>query len=234
MASMSTRETVVMIHRLLIVLLLLSALPARANERAILVLGDSLSAAHGINHNAGWVALLAARLAKQKWDYRVVNASISGDTTGGGLARLPAALDRYHPVILIVELGGNDGLRGIPLAEIRSHLGQIVRLAKHRGIRVLLIGVRLPPNYGTVFTERFQALFHEVAQAEAIPLVPKLLAGVAENPQLMQPDGIHPTAAAQPRLLANVWPKLKPLLQPTPHVPLPPAAQHSLDPNRMR
>ncbi|MCO6442431.1 MAG: arylesterase [Nitrococcus mobilis] len=223
-----------MIHRLLIVLLLLLVLPARASERAILVLGDSLSAAHGIDQNAGWVALLAARLAKQNRDYRVVNASISGDTTGGGLARLPAALDRYHPDILIVELGGNDGLRGIPLAEIRSHLGQIVHQAKHRDIRVLLIGVRLPPNYGAIFTERFQALFHELAQTEAVPLVPKLLAGVAESPELMQPDGIHPTAAAQSRLLANVWPKLKPLLRPTPHVPLSPAVQHSPDPNRMR
>lgn len=225
---------VVMIRRLLLVLLLLSALPAAASNRSILVFGDSLSAAHGIDQDAGWVALLRSRLDQQGWSYRVVNASISGDTTRGGLSRLPAALDRHHPAILIVELGGNDGLRGIPLAETRSNLAHIVRMAKHRDIRVLLIGVRLPPNYGAEFTERFQALFHEVARSAAIPLVPKLLAGVAEDRDFMQPDGIHPTAAAQPRLLANVWPKLKPLLQPAPHAPPRPAAQHSPDPSRMR
>ena len=223
-----------MIRRLLLILLLLLALPAVASNRSILVLGDSLSAAHGIDQDAGWVALLRARLDQREWDYLVVNASISGDTTRGGLTRLPAALDRYQPEILIVELGGNDGLRGMPLTETRSNLVQIVRLAKDRGSRVLLVGVRLPPNYGAVFTERFQALFHAVARAEAVPLVPKLLAGVAENPDLMQPDGIHPTAAAQPRLLANVWPKLTPLLQPAPPAPPTPAARHSPDPSQRR
>lgn len=223
-----------MIRRLLLVLLLLPTLPGGASDRSILVLGDSLSAAHGIDQDAGWVALLRSRLDQQGWGYRVVNASISGDTTQGGLTRLPAALDRHHPTILIVELGGNDGLRGIALAETRSNLAHIVHMAKRRGIRVLLIGVRLPPNYGAVFTKRFQALFHEVAQSTAIPLVPKLLAGVAEDWDLMQADGIHPTAAAQPRLLANVWPKLKPLLQPAPHAPPMPAAQHSPDPSQRR
>ncbi|HET8701720.1 MAG TPA: arylesterase [Nitrococcus sp.] len=223
---------VVIIRRLLLVLLLLPILSAAAGNRSILVLGDSLSAAYGIDQSAGWVALLRARLEQQKRGYRVINAGISGDTTHGGLTRLPAALERYHPEILIVELGGNDGLRGVPLAETRSNLAHIIDMAKRRGIQVLLIGVRLPPNYGAVFTERFQAMFHELARAEAIPLVPKLLAGVAEHPGLMQPDGIHPTAAAQPRLLANVWPQLKPLLLPAPHVPPMPAARHSPDPGR--
>lgn len=216
------------------VLLLLPAVPAIASERVILVLGDSLSAAHGIVQEAGWVALLRERLGKQGWDYRVVNASVSGDTTGGGLARLPEALDRHHPAILIVELGGNDGLRGLPLAETQSNLTRIVHLAKRRGVRVLLLGVRLPPNYGKAFTERFQAMFHKVARAEEVRLVPKMLAGVAEDASLMQPDGIHPTAAAQPRLLANIWPKLTPLLQPASRGPSAPAVRHSPDPGRRR
>lgn len=223
-----------MIRRLLIFLLLLLALPAVAGNRAILVLGDSLSAAHGIDQDAGWVALLRSRLDQQKWGYRVANASISGDTTHGGLTRLPAALDRYRPGLLIVELGGNDGLRGVPLRETRRNLSHIVEMAQERGIRVLLLGVRLPPNYGPVFTERFQAMYHDLAQQYDVPLVPRLLEEVATDPSLMQPDGIHPTAAAQPRLLANVWPQLKPLLRPAPHVPPTPAAQHSPDLSRMR
>lgn len=216
------------------ILLLLLAVPAIASDRVILVLGDSLSAAHGIDQDAGWVALLGARLDRHGWGYRVVNASVSGDTTGGGLARLPDALDRHDPAILIVELGGNDGLRGIPLAEIQANLTRIVRLAKRRGIRVLLLGVRLPPNYGAGFTERFQALFRDVARTEGIPLVPKVLAGVTEDAELMQADGIHPTTAAQPRLLANVWPKLRALLRPASRAPPAPAARHSPDPGRMR
>lgn len=223
-----------MLRRLLVLLLLFSALPAAAAKPLILVLGDSLSAAHGIDRNAGWVALLRARLERQGRDYQVINASISGDTTRGGLTRAPAALDRYRPEILIVELGGNDGLRGLPLGETRQNLTRIVRMAKQRGIRVLLIGVRLPPNYGPEFTARFQSLFHEVAQAESVPLVPKLLAGIAEHPALMQADGIHPTAAAQPRLLANVWPMLRPLLQAAPHARSAPAAQPPPDPSRTR
>ena len=215
-------------------LLLLLAVPAIASDRVILVLGDSLSAAHGIDQDAGWVALLSARLDRHGWGYRVVNASVSGDTTGGGLARLPDALDRHDPAILIVELGGNDGLRGLPLAEIHGNLTRIVRLAERRGIRILLLGVRLPPNYGAGFTERFQALFQDVARTEDIPLVPKVLAGVAEDAELMQADGIHPTAAAQPRLLANVWPKLRGLLGPASRAPPTPAARHSPDPGRMR
>ncbi|MDN5849015.1 MAG: arylesterase [Nitrococcus sp.] len=223
-----------MARRILPLLLcLLTVLPAAAAETVVMVLGDSLSAAYGIDREAGWVALLAKRLHNQGYEARVVNASISGDTSGGGLSRLPAALERHQPDVLIVELGGNDGLRGIPLQETRRNLSHIVAMAQQRGIRVLLLGVRLPPNYGAVFTERFQAMYRDLARQHDVPLVPRFLEHVATHPSLMQPDGIHPTAAAQPRLLANVWPKLKPLLQGAWHVPPMPAARRSPDPSRM-
>lgn len=214
-------------------LCLLTALPAAAAQTVVMVLGDSLSAAYGIDREAGWVALLAERLDSQGYEARVINASISGDTSGGGLSRLPAALERHQPDVLIVELGGNDGLRGIPLRETRHNLSQILEMAHKRGISVLLVGVRLPPNYGPLFTERFQAMYRDLAQQHEVALVPRLLQGVAAHPALMQPDGIHPTAAAQPRLLANVWPKLKPLLQGAPRVPPMPAPWRSADPSRM-
>lgn len=224
-----------MIPRILALLLLLCAMaPIAAAETVVMVLGDSLSAAYGIDREAGWVALLAERLHRQGYAARVVNASITGNTTRAGLARLPAALKRYHPDILIVELGGNDGLRGIPLQETRRNLARIIEIAQGRGICVLLLGVRLPPNYGPVFTERFQAMYRHLAQRYDVPLVPRLLEGVATNPALMQPDGIHPTAAAQPLLLANVWPKLKPLLHSAPCAPPTPAAPRSPDPSRMQ
>lgn len=219
---------------LLLLLCLLTVVPAAAAETVVMVLGDSLSAAYGIDREAGWVSLLAERLDRQGYEARVVNASITGDTSRGGLSRLPTALKRHHPDVLVIELGGNDGLRGVPLRETQRNLSHIVEMAQARGIRVLLLGVRLPPNYGPVFTERFQAMYHDLAQQHDVPLVPRLLEDVATDPSLMQPDGIHPTAAAQPRLLANVWPQLKPLLRPAPHVPPTPAAQHSPDLSRMR
>ena len=181
---------------------------------AILVLGDSLSAGYGIDVRTGWVALLGQRLYQQGYPQTVVNASISGDTTAGGRARLPEALRRHHPQVVIVELGGNDGLRGLSLAQTRANLDGIIKTAKSAGAQVLLVGIYLPPNYGPEYTKKFHAIYGELAHQYQLPLVPFLLAGVALTPGLMQADGLHPRAAAQPRLLDNVWPYLEPLLKP--------------------
>ena len=177
------------------------------------MLGDSLSAAHGIDKAKGWVNLLAQRLESKGYDYRVVNAAIGGDTTRGGLDRLPAALKRFNPKILIVELGGNDGLRGIPPAETRRNLSKIVELGQASGAKILLVGVRIPPNYGPAFSKAFEQTFRGVAEKYDVPLVPKILEGIGENRELMQSDGIHPTAEAEPKVLDNIWPGLKPLLE---------------------
>lgn len=181
---------------------------------SILVVGDSLSAGYGIEMRNGWVTLLQQRLIKQGYPHAVVNASISGDTTAGGRARLPAALNRHRPRIVILELGGNDGLRGLSLRETRANLDAMIKTAQSAGARVLLVGIHLPPNYGPEFTRKFHAIYHELARAHDTALVPFLLEGVALSPGLMQPDGIHPRAAAQSRLLDNVWPHLEPLLKP--------------------
>jgi acyl-CoA thioesterase-1 len=187
--------------------------PLQADERPVLlVLGDSLSAAYGIAEDDGWVALLQRRLDTEGHDYRVVNASVSGETTDAGLARLPRALDVHRPSIVVVELGANDGLRGISLGEMRRNLLEITELSQASGARVLLVGMHLPPNYGPAYTERFHATFREVAVRKRIPLVPFLLDGVGTERSLMQDDGLHPTAAAQPRLLENVWVQLAPIL----------------------
>lgn len=178
----------------------------------LLVLGDSLSAAYGIASEDGWVSLLQERLRDRGARYDVVNASISGETTAGGLTRLPALLSEHRPQILVIALGANDGLRGFSFDTIRQNLGGMIRLAQESGSRVVLAGVRLPPNYGAAYTVGFQAVFREVARAEGVPLVPVLLAGVAEDRGLMQEDGLHPTAAAQPLILDNVWLGLEPLL----------------------
>jgi acyl-CoA thioesterase-1 len=178
----------------------------------VLVLGDSLSAAYGLPLRQGWVHLLQARIDAVGLPHRVVNASISGDTAAGGLARLPALLDEHAPRLVIVELGANDGLRGFTPAQVGRHLDAIIDKARRAGARVLLVGVRLPPNYGPAYTERFQRMYREVAARNDVALVPRLLAGVAEEPSLMQPDGLHPVAAAQPRLLENLWPTLAGLL----------------------
>jgi acyl-CoA thioesterase I len=192
--------------------------PAPADSPAIVVLGDSLSAAYGIPTDRGWVSLLEARLVAAGPGYRVVNASISGDTTGGGLTRLPEILERHRPAVVVVALGANDGLRGIAIREIEDNLKALVRLVRGAGAAVLLVGVRLPPNYGAAYTEGFQGSLRRVAEAEQVALVPDLLAGVAEDWHLMQADGLHPTAEAQPRILDNVWPGLEALLvaQPEP------------------
>ncbi len=180
----------------------------------ILVLGDSLSAAYGIRLEQGWVSLLQDRLKAKGYGHRVVNASSSGETTGGALARLPRALEKHRPAIVIVELGGNDGLRGLPITEIRANFESLIRLSRGSGAHVLLIGMRIPPNYGPTYTSAFHALFGELAKRHQLPLVPFFLDGIALDDALMQEDGLHPSAAAQPKLLAQVWPKLEPLLAP--------------------
>jgi acyl-CoA thioesterase-1 len=197
---------------LLVVLLLVGLFPVSAAARTLLVVGDSLSAAYGMQVPSGWVALLDKRLKQEKPGYRVVNASISGDTTASGLARLPRLLAEHKPVIVIIELGGNDGLRGLSLEQMKHNINAMVAKAKARRARVLLVGVELPPNYGRSYTERFQSIFREIAAGQGVALAPSLLEGVALRDDLMQPDRIHATAGAQPRLLENVWPHLRPLL----------------------
>ena len=188
-------------------------LPAHAAQRVVLVVGDSLSAAYGIDQDEGWVALLQQRLGKDYPDYRVVNASISGDTTRGGLGRIDAALRTHAPAVVIVELGGNDGLRGLPVKEMRTNLGAIITKSLAAQARVLLVGMRIPPNYGPLYTKNFEAVFTGLAQQFDVARVPFLLDGVALKFDLVQDDGIHPRAAAQPRMLENVWPHLTPLLR---------------------
>lgn len=178
----------------------------------LLVVGDSLSAAYKIPVDKGWVHLLAERLEQRGHDYRVVNASTPGDTSAAGLARLPDELKRYKPAIVIIEFGGNDGLQGLSPSQMRSNLAQMVALSQKAGAKVLLIGVRVPPNYGPVFAKRFASVYREVAKKKSVPLVPELMAGVATHPELMQERGIHPRAEAEPKLLDNVWPALEPLL----------------------
>jgi acyl-CoA thioesterase-1 len=180
--------------------------------RTILVVGDSISAAYGIQREQGWVALLEERVATLAVPHQVVNASISGDTTGGALARLPRALEIHKPDVVVIEVGGNDALRGYPINRIEHNLDAMVTLAKDAGADVLLLGMEIPPNYGARYTQAFRNVFSEVATRADAPLVPFLLDGVATDAKLMQADGIHPTAAAQPRLLENVWPTLKSLL----------------------
>ncbi len=193
-------------------LCILVAAPARAQD-TLLVLGDSLSAAYGMAREEGWVALLEARLARERRPYRVVNASISGETTSGGAARIEALLMRHRPRIVIIELGANDGLRGLDLATTRANLDAMIRRARQHGARVLLIGMRLPPNYGPDYTEKFHRLYGELAQRHRVALVPFLLAPIAGRRDYFQADGLHPTAAAQPLLLDTVWPTLEPLLR---------------------
>jgi acyl-CoA thioesterase-1 len=200
-------------HRLfLTVVLLLGLAPLPAAARTLLVVGDSLSAAYGVDVGSGWVALLGKRLDRQKYDYQIINASISGDTTANGLARLPKLLAAHQPAIVIIELGGNDGLRGLALDQMKHNITAMVTKAKTRHARVLLVGMRLPPNYGNYYAERFRHIYREVAAEQQVGLAPFLLDGIAANPALMQPDGIHANAKAQQKMLENVWPHLRPLL----------------------
>ena len=189
---------------------------AVASDRTILVFGDSLSAAYGIRPEQGWVALLTQRLQAQGYGYQIVNASVSGETTSGGLQRLPRALQLHQPGIVVLELGANDALRGLPLSGTRANLAQMVRLSEEAGARVLLVGIRIPPNYGPRYTEEFASVFPELAKQYHLPLVPFLLQDVALNPARMQEDGMHPNAAGEAPILDTVWPYLKPLLKKNP------------------
>ncbi|HRD66629.1 MAG TPA: arylesterase [Candidatus Competibacter sp.] len=191
----------------------LCSLSAHAEAPVILVLGDSLSAGYGIPVERGWVSLLQRRLTERGFPHRVVNASISGDTTGGGLSRLPATLERDRPAIVILELGANDGLRGQPVMAMAANLSRLIELSQQAGARVLLAEMRIPPNYGPAYTEKFQAAFGQLAKHYDIPLIPFFLDGVAGDPALIQDDGLHPRAEAQGRILDNVWPILEPVLK---------------------
>ena len=188
-------------------------LPFGAWGKTILIYGDSLSAAYGIPAQRGWVALLGERLQRERPDYSVVNASISGETTSGGLSRISKALAQYKPAVLVLELGANDGLRGLPVAQMKSNLAAMIRQAQKAGARVLLVGMRIPPNYGPDYTRDFEAAFTELAKRHRTALAPFLFEGMGEDLGKFQPDRIHPTAEAQPLLLENVWKALRPLLK---------------------
>ncbi len=212
---MSARLSSVLPLSILWCLVLWVALPvaqAVQPRHTILLVGDSLSAAHNIEIGTSWPALLQKRLAHMRPPRALVNASISGETTASAVARLPALLKRYQPGVVILELGGNDGLRGLPRSEIRANLSKLVREAQDSGARVLLLGIELPLNYGPQYRTGLRAIYADLARDEHAPLVPFLLDGIALDPKLMQPDGLHPTTAAQPRVLANVWPVLAPML----------------------
>jgi acyl-CoA thioesterase-1 len=197
---------------LLILIITVPSQPVLAAQPVIMVLGDSLSAGYGIDRQRGWVQLLQDRLQQSGYAYRVVNASISGDTTDSGLSRLPYALKQHHPTIVIIELGGNDGLRGLSLQQLQTNLDRLVTLSKQAGAKVILCRERIPPNLGPVYSAKFSAVYDAVAKKRQVPLVPYLLKDVAEDSTLMQADGIHPNEKGQPRMLENVWPVLKPLL----------------------
>ena len=191
------------------------ATAATTAPAVIVVVGDSLSAEYGLARGSGWVALLDQRLAKEKVAAKVINASISGDTTSGGRSRLPALLKQHKPTHVVLELGGNDALRGLPLAQTEANLTAMARAAKDGGARVVIVGMQVPPNYGRKYGENFTALFAKVAKTDGAALVPSLLKGVADiadSDAMFQPDRIHPKAEAHPTMLGNVWPVLRPLL----------------------
>lgn len=199
---------------LILLFLLQQPLSAQeAQERVLLVFGDSLSAAYGIDEAEGWVSLLQHRITETGYPYRVVNASVSGETSTGGLIRLPAMLENHEPEIVLLELGGNDGLRGLPLSVLKENLIRMVELSQESGAAVLLAGIQIPPNYGPRYTVPFFQLFGEVAEEQGIPLIPFLIDGIPQQEELMQRDGIHPKAEAQPMIVENVWPYLEPMLE---------------------
>lgn len=193
-------------------LLALPGVAAYSASNPLLVLGDSLSAEYGLARGSGWVTLLERKLAADKIDLPVANASVSGETTSGGRSRLPALLERHRPSIVIIELGANDGLRGLSLAATEANLKAMVTAARKAGAQVLLVGMQLPPNYGADYARRFASMFSKVAHEADAGLVPFLLEGIADKPQFFQVDRLHPTAEAQSFMLNNVWPHLKPLL----------------------
>lgn len=194
-------------------LLLLPYATSQASQPPVLlVMGDSLSAAYNLPAESGWVNLLEQRLQQQGYDWQVINASISGETTGGGLTRLPALLRQHQPQIVLLELGANDGLRGQPPQRITANLDHMITLTRQADAEVLLLGILLPPNYGPRYLQQFEQIYPQLAKQHQLPLVPFLLEGVADKPSLMQQDGLHPTAEAQPEILETVWVELKPLL----------------------
>lgn len=194
------------------VVLILTMWVSSATAGTILVVGDSISAAFGLDTRQGWVNLLQKRIREQGYDAEVVNASISGDTSSGGAARLPALLKAHKPEWVILELGGNDGLRGQAPSQLQQNLAGMIDQSREQGAKVLLLGMRLPPNYGQRYTTAFAQVFSDLAEQKQVPFVPFFLEGVGGVPQLMQADGLHPAIAAQPKLLENVWPELQPLL----------------------
>ena len=199
---------------LVLVVLLVASVSAGAETPVILVFGDSISAGYGLTRvEQGWVALLQTRLKAQGYGYQVINASVSGETTAGGLARLPRALALHRPTIVILELGGNDGLRALPIPQMRANLEHMADLAAAAGAKVLLLGMQMPPNYGPDYTEQFRRCYGEVARDKKLPLPPFLLQDIALAPALMQADDIHPNSLGQPKLLDNIWPALHPLLR---------------------
>lgn len=192
--------------------LALYCLAQSATAGTVLIVGDSISAGFGLDTRYGWASLLQTRLRQEGFDDKVVNASISGDTSAGGQARLPALLAAHKPAVVVLELGGNDGLRGQPPAQLRQNLATMVDQSRQAGAKVLLLGMQLPPNYGVRYTTAFAKVYEELAKDKQVALVPFFLEGVGGVPELMQADGIHPAQGAQQRLLENAWPVLKPLL----------------------
>ena len=193
--------------------MLAASASAYSAPKTVLVLGDSLSAEYGLARGAGWVALLEQKLKAEKIDARIVNASISGETTSGGRARLPALLNQHKPQIVVIELGANDGLRGLPVAAAEANLRQMAAMSQKQDAKVMLIGMRMPPNYGRAYTERFFNMYQNLAKEVKAPLVPFMLEGVADKPALFQADRLHPNADAHPIILNNIWPTFKALIQ---------------------
>lgn len=186
---------------------------AYSAPKSLLVLGDSLSAEYGLARGTGWVALMEQRIQEKKLSVTVTNASISGDTTSGGLARLPALLKKYQPNVVIIELGGNDGLRGLPLSASEQNFRAMISACQEAKAKVVLVGMQIPPNYGKTYTDQFTGMYGKIAKELKLPLVPFLLEGVADKPELFQADHIHLIAAAHPRMLDNVWPVVLPLIK---------------------
>lgn len=195
------------------VCLMLVVLPGYSASKSLLVLGDSLSAEYGLPRGSGWVSLMQQRILDEKIDASIVNASISGETTSGGRTRLSALLKQHKPAVLILELGGNDGLRGLSLAATQANLREMIREATTSGARVLLVGMQVPPNYGLDYSKRFAAMYQGLARERGVKLVPFLLEGLEDTDKFFQPDRIHPNQRAQPVMLDNVWPALRPLLK---------------------
>jgi acyl-CoA thioesterase I len=201
------------LKRVLLLCLMLCAPAAYSASKTLLVLGDSISAEYGLPRDSGWVSLLQTRLSDDKLPVSVVNASISGETTAGGLTRLPALLQQHKPAVLIIELGGNDGLRGLSLAATQSNLREMIKSADRSGARVLLLGMRVPPNYGPDYSKRFAAMYQGLARERNVKLVPFLFAGLEDTERFFQQDRIHPNQRAQTVMLDNVWPSLRSLLK---------------------